>query len=393
MKIPLLIIGASTRWLAQGAARRGLNFIAADYYADWDTGQSGLAKDIDRLADVAELAERYGADEILLGGGMENQWEPLALAARQCRILGFAPRDLQRVRDPATWASALRDEGIDVPDTRVNAPTPELKNGRWLMKPIRSGGGRAIEFWRPDLPVSSDHYWQQWVPGIDASATFLAAAGTSQLVGVSRQLIGTKELGAKGFQYAGCVGPQPVTDAVAVQLIRIGDVLARTFNARGLFGVDFRLDGDVVRPVEINPRPTASVELYERAGASDMFELHWGACNLDENQPYAANRVLEHLSEARFRTGDIFGKGVVYWQAPQAIAITPRRFQLLHDRYAAGIVADIPRRGSLVVPQAPLCTVWATGSKAQDVIARLGVISEQLRGDLLQADGEPIRLS
>ncbi len=84
------------------------------------------------------------------------------------------------------------------------------------------------------------------------------------LIGIVRQLVGERWLGSRNFQYAGSVGPWPVSDGTRATLARIGNVLAEEFDLIGLFGVDFILDDEEVWTLEVNPRYTASVEIVER---------------------------------------------------------------------------------------------------------------------------------
>ena len=101
---------------------------------------------------------------------------------------------------------------------------------------------------------------------------------TSTLVGVTRQLIGESWLGAHGFQYAGSIGPLPIHQATRETIARIGEVLTTRFELRGIFGVDFILDGERVWTLEVNPRYTASVEIVERATGLPAVAMHAAAC-------------------------------------------------------------------------------------------------------------------
>ena len=98
---------------------------------------------------------------------------------------------------------------------------------------------------------------------------FILPAGRRRaLLGVTRQIIGEPWLGAHGFQYAGSIGPWPISEAHLATLDRHRQRTGERFELVGLFGVDFMLDGEEVWTIEVNPRYTASVEIVERCTGS-----------------------------------------------------------------------------------------------------------------------------
>ena len=81
-------------------------------------------------------------------------------------------------------------------------------------------------------------------------------------------------------RYAGSLGPLPLDPRRHASLTRIGEVLAREFDLRGLFGVDFIDDGAEPWPIEVNPRYTASIEVLERALSFSAVGWHVAACRV-----------------------------------------------------------------------------------------------------------------
>ena len=53
-----------------------------------------------------------------------------------------------------------------------------------------------------------------------------------------------------------------------------GGFAATAFALRGLFGVDFVWDGERAWTIEVNPRPTASLEAIEAAYGIGVFGAH-----------------------------------------------------------------------------------------------------------------------
>src|SRR5262249_25634739 len=61
----------------------------------------------------------------------------------------------------------------------------------------------------------------------------------------------------------------------------IGRLLVKSLGLRGLFGVDFVLEGGRPWVVEVNPRYTASVEILELAGHRSFLREHAAAFDRD----------------------------------------------------------------------------------------------------------------
>ena len=162
-----------------------------------------------------------------------------------------------------------------------------------------------------------DWYYQQFIPGESCSAAYLAAGRRALLLGVTRQLIGTRWLHSHGFRYAGSIGPWPVSPAVHRQFIEIGTALATDFDLAGLFGVDAVLADDVVWPVEVNPRYSASLEVLERSRGTSFVGLHIEACR-DGVMP-AARHVQRGSSSDH--TAPVCGRAILF--APRDCVVPP----------------------------------------------------------------------
>ena len=162
--------------------------------------------------------------------------------------------------------------------TRRSAAVPDRlpRDGTWLVKPIRSGGGREI---RP-LETGNDvgrnrYYFQEWIPGPSFSGLYIGNGGGSRLVGVSQQLQGVP---GSPFAYRGSIGPWPIDENLSASLCRLGDVIASASGLLGWFGIDYVLCGGEPWPVEVNPRYTASVEVHELATGHSLLAEHRAAC-------------------------------------------------------------------------------------------------------------------
>ncbi|HMP79817.1 MAG TPA: hypothetical protein PKD54_10225, partial [Pirellulaceae bacterium] len=150
-------------------------------------------------------------------------------------------------------------------------------------------------------------------------------------------------------------------------------------------GVDFKLEGETVWPVEVNPRPTASVELYERAGLGSIFDWHWSACLGLPVEP-----IAETTLNAVKRFTGVHGKRIVYWPGPGELIVGAEVFDRLLAGVQTGTLADIPSPATVLKQGDPLVTMFASGGDIETVRLALLANSQKLIADLLQMGAKPV---
>ena len=163
----------------------------------------------------------------------------------------------------------------------ADAPRRADRSRRWLRKPVRGGGGRGVREWRGGA-LDGDVVVQERISGLACSAAAVADGRSAVVLGVSEQLIGHRGLGGRGYAWCGNLVPPrleaPQRRALAVAARAICAHLARAFSLRGLFGVDLVWDGERAWVVEVNPRPTGSLESVEAAHEVGVFAAHLDGC-------------------------------------------------------------------------------------------------------------------
>ncbi|HET6324635.1 MAG TPA: ATP-grasp domain-containing protein [Planctomycetaceae bacterium] len=364
----LMIFGASTRAAARSALRAGFRPVCADHFADQDLFESAEVLPLSRYPHGLVAAAASGpAVPWMYTGALENHPRVLKQLALLRRLYGNTAEVVGRVRNPFVVARVLTAAGLP-PLPLCSADQPPPRDGRWLLKPRRSAGGRGIHMW-DDSPVvvpanrrREPCYFQLRVSGDPYSALYLATSTETVFVGASRQLIGESRLNAAPFAYCGSVGPLHLGESVERQLVRYGQTLGTEFGLRGLFGVDFMLDADSVAwLIEVNPRYTASVEVLETALGISLLGQHVQASSAFDDGDRSRQIVDElqsRLAAARRSRGDQkCGKAVLY--APFALRTPPladlMRLPALVDQRAR--IADRPLPGTIVPARAPLCTL------------------------------------
>jgi predicted ATP-grasp superfamily ATP-dependent carboligase len=280
--------------------------IAFDLFGDRDLRAARVVKrrSLTALVDAA-VEEPPGA--VIYGASFENHPGLVERLAERHRLLGNPPETLRAVRDPLKLGAALGDRYAR---TIFEVPS----SGRWLRKPLRGGGGIRVRDWRGGkLPAGT--FLQERIDGVVCSA---AAVG-DVVLGVTEQLVGRREFGVRGYRWCGNLVP-PRVPVPLDQVQPICSRLVEAFALRGPFGVDFVWDGERARVVEVNPRPTASLEVIDPVRAA--------------------------------------GKAVVF--ATEDVVVGELEG-----------VRDVPHPGERIAKGRPICTVVATAATPDEVLARL----------------------
>jgi predicted ATP-grasp superfamily ATP-dependent carboligase len=185
------------------------------------------------------------------------------------------------------------------------------------------------------------HYYQRRVRGEAVSALVLGHGGEGLVLGFSTQWVApTLE---KPFRFGGAARPAELGPRIVARLAAAVRRLIAALPLKGLNSIDFLVDGDDFWLLEINPRPGATLDIFEPAQGS-LFAWHVCACaGLLPQQvriPEAATAIA-----------------IVY--AEEDVAVTPG---LDWPQWTA----DRPRAGTIVRAGDPLCTVFARAATAAE---------------------------
>jgi predicted ATP-grasp superfamily ATP-dependent carboligase len=383
--VNILVTGLSTRAIAESAVRGGHQVITLDYFGDRDQQalvenhallrDFGLPFSAGSLLQASRTLDFCRLAAVVYISNLENHPGVVEELAEGRVLLGNAPDVLRQVRDWRTLWAFCRDAGVACPTTLL--PGEEGEAGptvRWLRKPVRSGGGHGIRHWAGE-PLDEAHILQAYVEGRPASAAFVADGRRSVAIGLTEQLIGRGELGARGFAWCGNILPLPLQPghrvAVLEEVERMAAQLTRHFGLRGVNGVDLVVaDGPDARPhpflVEVNPRYTGSMELVERAYGLNVFSLHLEA--MGGRLPGFS--LADHLHpQDRY-----FGKGIVYARRTVTLPDT--------DGWTERGRRDVPFPGDRIEAGHPVCTVLVEGEGREPCWNRLLAGAEAVRREI-----------
>lgn len=368
----VLVAGYSTRAIAESAAHAGYTVTSVDAFADLDQHPKVHTIRVTRGFSpraAARASRPTTCDAVAYLSSFENHPDAVRALAYGRILWGNAPAVLGSVRNPYLLAEALRRRGLATPALWGEG------GGPWLLKPVASGGGTRIQSWEPGMSVPEGHYVQEFIDGDPGSVVFVASADGVRVLGLSRQLAGLEAFGASGFRYCGNIHDGTVVPGSP--LLRAAETLARTvthkFGLLGINGIDFVARGDVLYPLEVNPRWSASVELVERARGVSMFETH--------AQAFSSGALPDFDAVTAAPTGRSIGKAVVFARHDVTVGDT--------RTWCDGTIRDVPRPETSIRAGEPVCTVFADGPCPDTCRAALERRAEQVFSSLRAWAGRP----
>jgi len=298
----IIVVGYSARALASSAKRAGFAPLSVDVFGDEDMREMSLASvkldgglsdglTIDKVdAAVALLTSAHDPIGLVYAGGFEHQPETVAAIARRTRIFGNGAETLKRAKDPLGFARMCAARGVQHPEVQLVPPDePEL----WLRKTRGGAGGGHIVPADDAGPAAPQSYFQRRVAGRSVSALFLACPRKIEIIGLSMQW--TAPTPTSPFLYGGAAGPIDIEPTQAGEITRSITAIASDLDLVGLNSADFLVSDDIVWLLEINPRPGATLDVFE-SNESPLLMRHVAACE---------GRLTPTPAPAAFRAAEI----------------------------------------------------------------------------------------
>lgn len=350
---PCLIVAITGRALAASALRGGLRVAVLDCFADRDTRSLASAW----RSVVSSHGIRFGENALLraaravapppaalvYGSGFEGRTGLLARLARGRPLYGNAPEVVERVRDPARFFPLLDRLGIAAPEVRLGRPG---RHGGWLMKRSGGAGGAHVRYAGASRPAA-DAYYQRLEPGRTLSVLFLADGERALILGANRQWTAAARPDHP-FLYGGAVGGVSLPRALDRDIHQRLDALVAATGLVGLNGLDFILQGNRWLALELNPRPTATMELYDPDYSRGLFGWHLRACRGRlPARPAAPRARRAHMVVFAAEPGRAAGMQFPAW------------------------CRDVPMPGVRFDRGDPVCTVHAAARTGADALALL----------------------
>jgi predicted ATP-grasp superfamily ATP-dependent carboligase len=351
---PYLIAAVTGRSLAASASRGGHRAVVLDCFGDRDTrglaaachaiGCEGAIRFDGRalLAAASAAAPPRGSAGLVYGGGFEARTTLLARLARGRTLYGNPPEIVEAVKDPRRFFPLLDRLRGRHPAVRFRRPN---RAAGWLVKETGGAGGAHVRPADQRQPPAGA-YFQRFEEGQSLSALFLADGRRARVLGFSRQWTAPARR-ARPFLYGGAAGGAHLPPGMESDVCAVLERLVNATGLVGLNGLDFLQRGSEWLALEVNPRPTATVDLYDPDYPCGLFDWHLRACRGE-------------LPERAARPRAARAHGIVYLSGPARMS-DELRFP--------GWCRDVPMPGTRLRPGDPVCTVHAAAPGPHRAIA------------------------
>lgn len=398
----ILIAGGSVRAATDSAVRGGWEVIAYDQYGDLDLQESSIWQSLPAGTENWSLNPTHIAQVQgwTYTGPFEN-WPADAVKfsdqADECSIplLGVTPELLRRIRDPRFLQETVANIGekplaVILPGqiaTSASRPATQVDPDQiqeWIRKPLHSGGGFNVrDVSQAHITEESLHlslneleYLQEKVHGVPQSCIFMASSTHVERIGWTEGLIGTP-WGKYG--YRGSEGPITVPQAIDELACSLANAIVKVTGLSGILGIDGIRCKESWRPIEINPRYTASCEILEGTFGhpASLLDLHLRAWQSELKPPQPSDMSASHVK----KTAEEFSSqpaGEDHLQRPhfgcKQIVYAGETFHapdlrapwLNSDSHRSPVIADVPIPGTLILSGSPVCTLFGWGASIAD---------------------------
>jgi predicted ATP-grasp superfamily ATP-dependent carboligase len=356
LKSPALLIAAiSGRAIAQSARRAGFVPLVADFFVDLDTQDAAhacrkLDGDIARGIEWAALSralEALAAESpspilgLVYGSGFEDRPKVLTRIAKSWTLLGNDEATVAHLKDPESFFGEFDRLGVAHPATASKRPAKGEGASAWLVKRKGGAGGSHIGV-SGTARARGKVYYQERVDGRAVSALFVANGKEARVLGFSEQWTAPSK--RSPWRYGGAVRPAHLAAAAKEAMISAVERATFAFKIKGLASADFIVDGQSALLLEINPRPGATIDIFE-SSASPLIGLH-----------------LDAVCQAKLPRAALSLEGAM----ASAIVFAAEPVQVPFTMTWPDWVGDRPRPGEIIDKNRPICTVWArAGTKAR----------------------------
>lgn len=346
--------------LAAAARQAGFCPLVIDRYGDQDT--RAISKAVVRVDALNEQNLSVALDSLMrcfrisfavYGSGLEGSPGCVQILEHAFELLGNDYATFLKVQNKRLFFERLARFKIPYPS--VLLARPKNLTG-WLLKPFQGEGGVGIRRFDGQSMNENAVYWQKAIDGIAGSALFLTDGCRPWVIGYNTQWCAGIRPDSE-FIFSGIINESPLSFEQEQRVERWIHELVDAYSLKGLNTLDFIVQDDRVLVLEINPRPSASLQLY----GGDLLSMHIDAC-------------YGRLSKSIVPIPGFCGLQIVFAQSTVQI---PEHFQ-----WPEGCT-DLPASGLIIRKGEPICSIIARDESRQRVQQALAtaqqIIVNQIR--------------
>ena len=239
-------------------------------------GAHGFDADV-LLHEIDQLDKRQFIG-CLYGSGFEAQPELLQKIAEVIPLIGNHAQTVAAVKSVSQFFSALRSLNINHPEVVDVLPECCISNqADVFLKKLSGGcgGSHISKVSTYDQALLANEYYQRHIAGRSVSILFIADRSEIEVVGFNEQWVSPCD--KSPFRYGGAASHVELLPDVKNQLIDAAKKLTVMFGLLGLNSLDAIVQNTTVYVLEVNPRLSATVDLYDKAG-EHLIDRHVKVC-------------------------------------------------------------------------------------------------------------------
>lgn len=333
----LLIVATSGRMLAQKAKQAGYRPFVIDCFADIDTLESAI--DCEKVASLSkdyvknafwQLKKRYSINQAIIGSGLERHLGCYEFLDNNVKLLANKFDSFKAVQNHVDFFATLKQYDIRHPEISIQPPAIDQN---WLFKPFFGEGGIGVKKYQLGYPHEEPGFWQKFQPGIPMSILFLADGQQFYVCGYQTQW--TTSQADLGYVFSGVMTQPEVSYKIQQQVEKWVGQLVDIYHLVGLNTLDFIANHETCFFLEMNARPSASIQLYNES----LLKMHIQMCkgqlfdwqNDDDGCPYRGYKILYAASDC----------------------------EMTHEIQWPEWCVDIPPRSTLISQFEPICSIIA----------------------------------
>lgn len=289
----LIIAAISARGFAQAAHAVGYKVVTLDAFADADTRnfaeqclQVNVTEEGVDEKDFKQKFEQISIEDdsqFVYGSLFDAKPALLEWVVQRVKVAGNLSETLQLTRS-LEFFEVLDRLAIQHPKVRVDAPEYDET---WLVKRLNSTGGMHVKLAK--VGAEGD-YFQRKIEGEPVSLLFLADGETAKVVGFNQQMIAPTT--DTPYRFAGAVSNAVLPTKAQQAFILAVERLTQALNLRGLNSLDAVLEDENLWILELNPRLSATFQLYPSLMQAHLQAVAGVLVDLPESKTSKAEYVL-----------------------------------------------------------------------------------------------------
>ncbi len=286
---------------------------------------------------------------VLLGAGAEHlaQWIE---QETEWTIFGNSSSTIQAINQPKSFFQGLTQLGVKYPEVLFDSsPNPDPTG--WIFKLADSCGGVGITR-EPLAAFDGTGYWQRELSGQPISALYITDGEHHHCIGLNTlSVLAIDE--NHPYVYLGANSNTKLNNYLLIEIDKYARKIIDHFNLIGIFSLDMVISQtsmetsedaqQEVYVLEVNPRISASYELYERINANlNLVDEHIRVCE------GVADPIFTRIDAAL--PSSVSSYRVVYAGKDTVIAA--------HDCWPEWC-QDLPEAGRSIKCGEPICSIYA----------------------------------